>query len=65
VGEVIHDAVPAVDTLTTLVMPYVDPDLLRIVIVLAWPPDPVAAALDDVVTSTTTSTTTTTLSEEG
>ncbi|MGH8946173.1 MAG: rod shape-determining protein MreC [Acidimicrobiia bacterium] len=44
VGEVILDAAPTVDTLTTMVRPYSSPDTLRLVVVLAWPPDPITAA---------------------
>ncbi len=55
VGEVVEDAAPTVDGLTAMVRPYVNPDLLRLVVVLAWPPDPVRAAASP--TTTTTSTT--------
>jgi rod shape-determining protein MreC len=56
VGEVVTDAAPTVDdALATTVQPYVNPDTLRVVVVLAWPPDPITA-----VTATTTTTTTTT-----
>jgi rod shape-determining protein MreC len=56
VGEVVSDAAPTVDeALATTVQPYVNPDTLRVVVVLAWPPDPITA-----VTATTTTTTTTT-----
>ncbi|MGD2100713.1 MAG: rod shape-determining protein MreC [Acidimicrobiia bacterium] len=56
VGEVTADAAPSVDdALTTTVRPFADPDTLRVVVVLAWPPDPIAA-----ITVTTTTTTTTT-----
>ena len=70
VGEVLDDTAPTVGTLTAQVEPYVDPELLRIVVVLAWPPDPVAAVLDETATTTTTtspptSTTTTTHPEGG
>lgn len=58
VGEVIADAAPTNDTLTTEVEPYIEPDTLRVVVVLAWPPDPVTA-ITDVGTTTTTSSTTT------
>ena len=55
VGEVIADAAPTNDgALTTTVRPYSDPDTLRVVVVLAWPPDPVTAVTDVEVTSTTT-----------
>ena len=63
VGLVIEDAAPTVDDkLTTTVRPFVNPDILRVVVVLAWPPDPIVAATDeDSTTTTSTSTTTTTL----
>lgn len=60
VGEVLSDAAPTNDFLSTDVEPYVHPDTLRVVVVLAWPPDPVAAVTPD----TTTTTTTTTVPEE-
>ncbi len=62
VGEVLADAAPTNDSLTTQVEPYVQPDTLRVVVVLAWPPDPVAAVTPD--STTTTSTTTTTVPDE-
>jgi cell shape-determining protein MreC len=73
VGEVLADASPESTSLTTTVRPFVDPEALRFVVVLAWPPDPVTAATDDTlpeVTTTTvdgeeTSTTATTLQEDG
>ena len=73
VGEIVEDAAPESTSLTTTVRPFVDPDTLRIVVVLAWPPDPIAATTDDTVTeedtTTTTSgeetTTTTTPEEDG
>jgi rod shape-determining protein MreC len=73
VGEIVEDASPESTSLTTRVRPFVDPDTLRIVVVLAWPPDPIAATTDDIVieedTTTTTSgeetTTTTTPEEDG
>jgi len=58
VGEVLADAAPTNDFLTTEVEPYVQPDTLRVVVVLAWPPDPVAAVTPDSTTTTTTTTTT-------
>lgn len=61
VGEVLADAAPTNDSVSTEVEPYVQPDTLRIVVVLAWPPDPVAAVTPD---STTTTTTTTVPGEE-
>ena len=57
VGKVIADAAPTNDTLTTEVEPYIEPDTLRVVVVLAWPPDPVTA-VTDVGTTTTASPTT-------
>jgi rod shape-determining protein MreC len=73
VGEVVADASPESTSLTTTVRPFVDPEALRFVVVLAWPPDPVTAATDDTlpeVTTTTvdgaeTSTTATTVQEDG
>jgi rod shape-determining protein MreC len=60
VGEVIVDAAPtAAGSLSTLVEPYMNPNNLRVVVVLAWPPDPVSAVTEP--TTTTTSTTPTTL----
>lgn len=59
VGEVVADAAPTNDFLTTSVQPYVQPDTLRVVVVLAWPPDPVTAVTDVTETTTTTSSTTT------
>lgn len=56
VGEVVEDAQPSVDVLTTTVRPFATPYALRMVVVLAWPPDPVTA-----VAPPTTSTTTTTI----
>lgn len=56
VGEVIDDAAPTADgTLTTTIRPYANPDTLRVVVILAWPPDPITA-----ITATTTSSSTTT-----
>ena len=73
VGEVLADASPESTSLTATVRPFVDPEALRFVVVLAWPPDPITAATDDTVpevTTTTidgeeTSTTTTTPEEDG
>jgi cell shape-determining protein MreC len=71
VGEVLADASPESTSLTTTVRPFVDPEALRFVVVLAWPPDPITAATDDTVPESTTTTvddegtsTTTTTSEE-
>ena len=73
VGEVLADASPESTSLTTSVRPFVDPEALRFVVVLAWPPDPVTAATDDTFTEVTTttvdgaatSTTNTTIQEDG
>lgn len=70
IGEVIGDSAPGIDTLTTFVTPFVNPDILRLVVVLAWPPDPVSITADDRVIPVDTSTTTTvasssTTAEEG
>ena len=62
VGVIAADAAPSNDgSLTTTVEPLSEPDSLRVVIVLAWPPDPVTAVSteDDPEPSTTTSTSTT------
>ncbi len=63
VGEVLFDASPESTSLTTTVRPFVEPDSLRFVIVLAWPPDPVSAVTDDTVPEEEEATTTT-LGEE-
>lgn len=69
IGDVTLDAAPTVDTLTTTVRPYVNPDTLRLVVVLAWPPDPITAATGaDAVEETTTTTVpeeTTTTEDDG
>lgn len=57
VGEVLSDASPESTSLATTVRPFVDPEALRFVVVLAWPPDPVAAATDDTIPEETTDTT--------
>ena len=59
VGVISADVAPVGDTLNADVVPYVQPDTLRLVIVLAWPPDPISAVTPD--TTTTTATTTTTV----
>lgn len=48
VGEVVETATPESASLTAQVDPFVDVENLRVVVVLAWPPDPTTA------TSTTT-----------
>ena len=71
VGLVVEDAAPVSDSLTTFVQPFTDPDTLRLVIVLAWPPDPITATDEGVVipvdegTTTTTNGSTTTTEGEG
>jgi rod shape-determining protein MreC len=62
VGTVLVDAAPTNDALSTQVEPFVTPDTLRVVVVLAWPPDPITAVTPD--TTTTTSTTATTLPDD-
>jgi rod shape-determining protein MreC len=60
VGEVTGDAAPTSDgALSTGVAPFTNPDTLRVVVVLAWPPDPVTAIADEPndTESSTTSTT--------
>jgi len=60
VGQVTLDAAPTgAGSLSSLVEPYMNPDNIRVVVVLAWPPDPVAAVTEP--TTTTTSTTSTTI----
>lgn len=54
VGEIVEDVEPESTALQAQVRPFVEVDSLRVVVVLAWPPDPTAA------TTTTTTTTTTT-----
>lgn len=70
VGEVTVDAAPSLDTITTEVETYVNPETLRFVVVLAWPPDPASITTDDMVvptesTTTTTESTSTTVGEGG
>ena len=58
VGVVLGDSAPESNSLTASVEPYVNTDTLRIVVILAWPPDPVTAATDDAVDVKETTTTT-------
>jgi rod shape-determining protein MreC len=61
VGRVVADAAPSgADSLTTQVEPYANPDTLRVVVVLAWPPDPVAASAQPITTTTAPTAATTT-----
>ncbi len=71
VGIVLQDAAPAIDVLSSKVQPFVVPDTLRLVVVLAWPPDPITASsgetlvLDETTTTTTVGSTTTTTEGDG
>lgn len=77
VGEVVQSARPESTALRTQVMPFVDVESLRVVVVLAWPPDPTAVTTttvspedeegttDDAVDSTTDPETTDTTGGEG
>lgn len=67
VGVVIEDAAPSVDVLSATVDLFVNLDTLRLVVVLAWPPDPITARSSETTvpaeattTARETSTTTTT-----
>lgn len=62
VGEIVESAEPQGQALTARVRPYADPSRLRVVAVVAWPPDPVTAVEDD---TPAASTTTTTVEENG
>lgn len=58
VGEVIVDAAPdGAGSLSTLVEPYMNPDNIRVVVVLAWPPDLVTVVTEPTTTTSSTSTT--------
>jgi rod shape-determining protein MreC len=57
VGEVVSDAGLATAAVSTTVRPYVEVDTLRIVIVLAWPPDPLSASGEDEIQTEVTTTT--------
>jgi rod shape-determining protein MreC len=54
IGEVIEDAAPQNGSLTAEVRPFVEPGALRVVVVLAWPPDPIATVTDEPEVSTST-----------
>lgn len=54
VGEVVEDSQPSVDVLTAPVRPFSSSDALRVVVVLAWPPDPITASSPPTTTTTTT-----------
>lgn len=64
VGQVVADVAPSAGALSADVEPFVQPETLRVVVVLAWPPDPITAITPDT-TTTTTSSTTTTVAGEG
>jgi rod shape-determining protein MreC len=57
VGEVTADAAPSVGALSTGVRPFVNVDALRVVVVLAWPPDPVTAVSEPESEETSTTST--------
>lgn len=57
VGEVIGDGEMISGSVSATVRPYVDIDTLRLVIVLAWPTDPISAAGQDEVPASATTTT--------
>lgn len=60
VGEVTADAAPSNDgALSSGVTPFANPDTLRVVVVLAWPPDPVTAIAPEEEPETSTTTTST------
>lgn len=62
VGEITADAAPSNDgALSTSIAPFADPDTLRVVVVLAWPPDPVTAVTPEPENETSTTTTSTTI----
>lgn len=53
VGEVTEDVQPTVDVVTVPVRPFSTPATLRMVVVLAWPPDPITASTPPTTTTTT------------
>lgn len=56
VGEVRADAAVETASISTLALPYINVDTLQIVVVLAWPADPVSAAGEDPLPQVTTTT---------
>jgi len=67
VGEVLEAAGVQTASISTTALPYVNLDTLRLVVVLAWPADPVSAVGQDSapeITTTTVGETTTTSGEE-
>lgn len=73
VGRVVEDAAPLSDSLTAGVEPFANVDTLRLVVVLAWPPDPITASDESVLmpdeadetTTTTDGSTTSTGGDDG
>jgi rod shape-determining protein MreC len=57
VGEVLVDAAVETASISTFAAPYMNVDTLQIVVVLAWPPDPLSAAGTDAIPEVTTTTT--------
>lgn len=57
VGEVLEDAALVTSAVNTTVLPFVDIDTLRIVVVLAWPSDPLSASGQDEIQGEVTTTT--------
>lgn len=57
VGEVLDDAALITSAVNTTVLPFVDIDTLRIVVVLAWPTDPASASGQDEIQNEVTTTT--------
>jgi rod shape-determining protein MreC len=57
VGVVLEDVNPRGGSLTATVSPFVHPDQLRLVVVLAWPPDPISAVIGELIPEVTTTTT--------
>lgn len=68
VGQVIETSALETASISTTAKPYVDVDTLRLVVVLAWPADPMTAVGQDAVpgeeTTTTSGETTTTTGDE-
>ena len=57
VGVVVADFAPVTNSIVAEVRLFVDPEILRLVVVLAWPPDPISAATEaPTITETTTTT---------
>lgn len=57
VGQVLEDAALVISAVNSTVLPFVDIDTLRIVVVLAWPSDPLSAAGQDEIQNEVTTTT--------